>query len=739
MKLEDRRNQLDINLGNIPEEMKDYPQWVCWKAEPRGSGKITKIPIDPISGKHAKTNDPNTWSRFENAETCYHSNGHAGVGFVFTENDDFVGIDLDDCIDPNSGKIDSDAEEIIRQMQGYTEISPSGRGVHIIVKGNLPGAGRRTDKTEIYDKARYFTITGDLLNGSTAKIENRNAELQKLYQRVSGQPEETLEDEIIEKACKARNGNKFKRLWTGDYSEYPSQSEADLALCKMLAFWTKNDTAEIDRLFRQSGLYRDKWDKSHYGDGRTYGKATIARAIELTGSNAEYDSAVQASLTKGFNLTDMGNAERLVHHFGSEIRYCHAWKKWLIWDGKRWAVDKTEQIKHKAKEVVRRIYRDAEHQSDDRKRQDIAKHAMSSESEKRIRSMVSLAQSEAFITPEELDLNPWLLTCLNGTINLETGKLMPHQTDHFISQLAPVNYDQDMDCPLWLSFLDRIMDGNEHLISFLQRAIGYSLTGETSEQCLFIFYGSGANGKTTFLQTINSMLGEYAMQTPTETLLIKRRGAIPNDVARLKGARFVTASEAESEQRFAESLIKQMTGGDTLSARFLHQEWFDFEPTHKIFLGTNHKPVIRGTDHAIWRRIKLVPFEVTIPENERDLRLIDKLKTELPGILAWAVKGCLKWQENGLGTPDEVKTATEDYRNEMDVLSDFLNDCCIEGPSLELKTKDLYPVYCNWCERNGDRPLAKRTLGLKLKERGFLPAKVNPDRSRGWSGIGLRT
>jgi len=182
-----------------------------------------------------------------------------------------------------------------------------------------------------------------------------------------------------------------------------------------------------------------------------------------------------------------------------------------------------------------------------------------------------------------------------------------------------------------------------------------------------------------------------------------------------------------------------MTGGDTLSARFLHQEWFDFKPTHKIFLGTNHKPMIRGTDNAIWRRIKLVPFEVTIPENERDLQLAEKLKAELPGILAWAVKGCLDWKKQGLGTPDEVKTATEDYRNEMDTLAEFLNDCCTENPSCTVRTKELYEAYCNWCERNGDKPLVKRTIGLKLKERGFTSVRMSPGQIRGWKGIALQT
>ena len=223
--------------------------------------------------------------------------------------------------------------------------------------------------------------------------------------------------------------------------------------------------------------------------------------------------------------------------------------------------------------------------------------------------------------------------------------------------------------------------------------IGYSLTGDTGEQCLFILYGSGANGKSTFLQAASFMCGDYSQQTPTETLLVKKKGSIPNDVARLKGARLVTASEAEEGQCLVESLIKQMTGQDTLSARFLHQEWFEFEPTHKIFLGTNHKPVIKGTDHAIWRRIKLIPFDVTIPEEERDNRLLSKLRDELPGILAWAVRGCLDWQEHGLGEPSKVKSATQDYRSEMDALAQFRADCCIEDSGEKVAVGKLVAYY----------------------------------------------
>lgn len=399
----------------------------------------------------------------------------------------------------------------------------------------------------------------------------------------------------------------------------------------------------------------------------------------------------------------------------------------------------TDRIRQLAKQVIRKIYSEAEAVSDPSKRQSIAKHAMSSESDKRIRAMISLAESELPITPEELDRDPWLLTCLNGTLDFRTGMLLPHHREDFITKLAPVAYDSKAESQLWVEFLDRIMAANPKLISFLQRAIGYSLTGETSEQCMFILHGSGANGKSTFLQTIAFVLGDYAMSTPTETLLVKQKGAISNDVARLKGARFVTASEAEAEQRLAESLIKQMTGGvDMISARFLHQEFFDFTPSHKIYLGTNHKPVIRGTDHAIWRRIRLVPFEVTIPESERDKNLFQKLKNEADGIFAWAVQGCLLWRKHGLGEPEEVRTATDNYREEMDTLAEFIKDRCVLRPGAKISRKELFDAYAAWCQENGQAQVNSRSFAAGMRDKGYKDCRTGKG-ARGWDGIDLST
>ncbi len=232
-------------------------------------------------------------------------------------------------------------------------------------------------------------------------------------------------------------------------------------------------------------------------------------------------------------------------------------------------------------------------------------------------------------------------------------------------------------------------------------------------------------------------MSDYAMQTPTETLMVKARGSIPNDVARLKGARFVIASEAEAEQRLAENLIKQMTGGDAISARFLHQEFFDFKPTHKMFLGCNHKPFINGTDNGIWRRIKLIPFEITIPETERDPKMLEKLLQEKEGILAWAVEGCLRWQSEGLDMPDAVKDATDGYRIEMDVIAQFKSDCCETGDHLHVPTQDLYLAFEEWCGKNGERQVTHLRLTQRLKEMGFKSVRIGSDKKRGLKGLAL--
>ena len=380
-----------------------------------------------------------------------------------------------------------------------------------------------------------------------------------------------------------------------------------------------------------------------------------------------------------------------------------------------WTPDKNGQIVRFAKDTVRNIYSEAAQLPEGNPRTTLVKHALQSEDAKRIHAMVQLAQSETGIsvTPDQLDANPWLLNCSNGSVDLRTGKPLPHARENLCTKQVPVNFDSKAKCLTWKAFLHRIMGGNESLVRFLQRAIGYSLTGQITEQVLFLFYGTGANGKSTFVETMRALLGDYAQQADFETFLIgKNEGGPRNDIARLKGARFVSAVESGQSRQMAETVIKQVTGGDKIAARFLYQEFFEFSPQFKLFLVANHKPQVRGTDEAVWRRIRLVPFDVKIPQEERDKHLPEKLQSELPGILAWAVRGCVKWQEKGLGEPTEVLEATQEYREEE-----------ISWPLLSLTNalrtrKELRTLACFLRSmRHG-----ARTTANSLKRRRFLDA-----------------
>jgi putative DNA primase/helicase len=452
----------------------------------------------------------------------------------------------------------------------------------------------------------------------------------------------------------------------------------------------------------------------------------------------KHDAELQTTSTT-LNLTDLGNAKRLVKKYGDIIHYCYPWKKWLIWDGARgiWQVDNNGRILRLAKETVKYIYKEAANTATEEQRKIVAGWGVKSESLQHLKAMVELSKSEEGVpvSPDELDTNQWLLNCINGTIDLRTGELKSHDKSDLITKAIPVEYNPEAVCPIWIDFLEKIMNWNYDLISFLQRAIGYSLTGKTSEQCLFLLYGVGSNGKSTFLNVISALLGDYSQSASFDSFLVKKHNAVSNDLARMQGRRFISAVEAEGERKLAEVLIKQLTGGDTITARFLFGEFFEFLPQFKLWLAANHKPTIKGTDHAIWRRIKLIPFNVTITEDEIDRNLEEKLMEELPGILIWIVQGCLEWQKGGLQTPEEVKGATDDYRNEMDEIGTFLAERCIMQPNIKVNPTDLYNAYKKWCEDTGEIVLSQKAFGTRLTERGFIADQSGGKRFR--CGVGL--
>lgn len=445
------------------------------------------------------------------------------------------------------------------------------------------------------------------------------------------------------------------------------------------------------------------------------------------------------AFTPGERCTDVGNARRFIRQHGRDLRYVHAWNAWLCWDGTRWQVDRTQDVVRRAKATVRTIYLEAAAEADHDQRARLAKHAAASEAAARVAAMVSLAQSEpeVAITPEQLDVDPWVLNVQNGTLDLRTGELRPHRREDLLTKLAGVAYDAAARCPRFEEFLLEVLHGDVPLALYVQRALGYTLIGEPLEHALLFLHGVGRNGKSTFLELVAAMLGDYATSADIATFL-ERKGAAGGarpDLLNLRGARFVSAVEAGHGARFDEGLVKQLTGGDRIKARGLyHNTETEFRASFTIWLAANTRPVVRGTDHAIWSRIKLVPFTVTIPPERIDRDLPTKLREELPGLLNWCLDGLRMWQQIGLGSTAAVTAATEAYREEMDDLRPFLDACCELAADAEAPAQALYQAYTAWAEGTGERVLSATAFGRKLTERGFGKER----RERGIVRLGLR-
>lgn len=459
---------------------------------------------------------------------------------------------------------------------------------------------------------------------------------------------------------------------------------------------------------------------------------TESEVERIARSVASYEA--QSELVTA-HMTDLGNRDRLIACHGQDIRY-HDALGWLAWTGSHWHVGAEHVVMEFAASTVRAIYPAASSASDQDRRQALAKHAARSESAPRIRAMVELARNHASIRVEldALDADPWLLCVRNGVVDLRTGELRHHRQEDLITRKVPIDYDPDARAPRWEKYLAEVQP-NPEVRAFLQRFLGYVLTGQTGEQVFLILHGPGSNGKSVLVNTLLKLLGGYGASPPFTTFLQRRPDAPTNDLADLRGARLALASEPDAGARLSESVVKRITGQDPITARHHYKEFQTFIPVCKVVLVGNHKPRIRGTDNAIWRRVLLVTFDVTIPDDDCDQFLPQKLLAELSGILAWAVRGCLEWQRDGLRAPDAVRAATASYRQEEDHFGRFLEDVCEIGKDLSVTPKALREAYVAWCEREGEDPLGVRTVARRLSDRGFTASKSGSRRY--WNGLGL--
>lgn len=755
----------------IPLELKQLPHWVGWKYMQRpGEDHKRKVPINAMDGQPAKSNDPTTWCDFDTACLGKERFGLDGIGFMFS-GDGIFGIDIDHCYDPETQELDPAAAEIIETVQSYTELSPSGTGIHILCKGVLPEGRKRRGAVEMYSTLRYFTVTGNQfgLEYPFSDCTERVAVMHRKYlgeeETAAGAQKAALPmptgrgtnadmsvDAILRRMFDSKHGQKLQDLYNGSWERYGigdgSQSSADQAFCNTLAFWCRCDAALMDAIFRRSGLYRQKWDKRR--GAKTYGQITIDRAIKdcrdiwepqervqrpapavpLPPQNTSNEVPAIENATVGetgqrryYTYDDTGNALRFRDANAGLIHYNHVDGCWIYWDGVRWASDENGEIKRRADKMLADMAKDLKEMQDDPAYNAYKKHLSRSRSHRGKEGFIAEARhlEGVPVLPSEMDRAGNAFNVRNCLISLKTGRTAEHDKKYMISKLAPVTYDENAKCPRWDRFIEEITCGDKSLQLYLQRMIGYCMTAYTKEQCMFFLYGNGSNGKSVFVDTIAYMLGEYAASCQPETVMMRdRNNTVRGDLARLKGARMVVTSEPNDGCRLDEGIVKQMTGGteNKLTARFLYGREFEFSPEFKIVMSTNYKPVIKGTDNGIWRRVRLIPFTAEFTKENRDPQLTEKLRRELPGILNWAIAGAVGWCKEGLPPCAIIDEAGQEYRSEMDRVQQFLDDCTTRSESSSTQASTLYKCYKAWCSEQGDRfPVGSTKFFMELKRR----------------------
>ena len=702
------------SLDQIPQMLRQRKQWVVWREELRDDNS-TKIPYNAITSNHASTTMPDTWSSYEQAcEALNNGKHYDGLGYVFSEDDGIVGVDLDDCIDPE-GKLNPRATQILEMIGSYTEYSPSGRGLHILVRAELPGNGINHNGIEMYDRGRYFCTTGEHFEGTPTAITDQSGEVEALYKQLRQEKDAAKQpaprpagDSITApqgygQAALTDECNKVASAVKGERNSTLNSAAFNLGQLVGSRILQQNQVENELLLAAQAAGLSTTEAEGTIRSGLAAG-ITQPREPAEAGQTREPGAPV-------FRLTERGAGERFAHLHKGRARFCVERDAWLWYDGSRWTYESTKDIEAAARQTVRHIDQEAMNCDDDDRRKTIRKHATTIERRQGTAAMLWFAgrQENAVTYAREFDADVWTLNCQNGSLDLRKGELRPHDPADLLTRQCPLAYDPNAAAPLWDKFLRRIMNDNQVLIDYLQCVAGMALTGDASEHLFFLLYGTGANGKSVFCDTIVNMLGDYACEGAPDLFTVQRFGEHPTELADLCGKRLVVTSETEENRRLKVALVKRLTGNSTLKARFMRQDYFEFPRTQTFMLATNNRPDIRENTLAVWRRLRLVPFSVTIPETEQDPALLDKLRAEWPGILRWCLEGCLRWQRDGrLRTPEEVSEATGEYRAEQDVLREYLEEGCFMSAQAVVPRTELFASYRTWAEKMNERfPLTR--------------------------------
>lgn len=781
-----------VDIKNIPALLKTSCRFCVWKYEKR-NGQKTKMPYNPANGDRAKINDLHTFADFKTTLVVYAMGGYDGIGVAVGNG--IGAFDIDKCIREDGTLNDTAATVLSIFPTAYVEKSPSGKGLRgffcvpedYVFDKTVYYINNRREGLEVYMPGatnRFVTVTGDVYRAGEPEGEIPNNEtamttlLDTLMKRAKQVQNTQMrhhsyldDDAVIKHAEESASGEKFKALYAGDWEElYDSQSDADMALLAILSFWCGCDEEQMDRLFRASGLMRPKWDRKQAGT--TYGAISIRNAVNTASSvyipvnaqdivdeeftNLDEDKTVEfqpdisrITLTleemaphsnPRYGREEIGMGNAFADYFKPIARYNSERGIWYVYDGTVWQPDMENlKVAELAKLLADKLYVFALTITEEDSRKRFIERVKKLQLRKHRDTMIKDAKSVFPISMKSFDRDIYLFNCKNGTLDLRTMEFRRHDPEDYLTKVSPVIYDPDAECPRWRTFIDEIMQGDKARSNYLQKAIGYALTGDTKMECLFILYGpTSRNGKGTTMESILRIMGEYGKNADPTMLQAKfnaQSGGPSEEIARLAGARFVNISEPEKKITLDAALTKRLTGNDTITARYLHENSFEFRPNFKIFINTNHRPNI--TDLTLFEsgRIKIIPFDRHFEENEQDkgLKQFFADPENMSGILNWMLEGYRMYRSQGLAMPDSVKQATMDYQMFSDKMGQFFDENIQEKQGSELRRGAVYKRYQEWCQENGYRAEAAKNLNTEIEKR-YRVEKKRPN-----DGVGSTT
>ena len=711
---------------NLPKELKENALFCLWKYEMR-NGRKTKVPYQ-TNGKRADSSNKACFSDFDTVANLTQSYDGIGMGMF----QPFVAVDIDHCVD--GGKLSDMATDIVETLNSYTEYSPSESGVRIVAKAD----------TLSYDKVKYYinnqkiglevyvagmtnkfvTLTGNTI--CEAPIAERTNEIMAILDKYMQKPVVALnpkkivgsylsDESIIEKSAKSKQGEKFSALWNGEFET--SHSEADQALCAVLAFWCGGDTEQMDRLFRKSKLYREKWERNDYRE------MTLQKALMQTkefykpvksNANTDFNDELQRLIelnpadTTKYPWTDIGAGKLFADFYKAVLRYVPERRTWFDYQAGTWSADIGGlKAMRRCMELANLLHLYALEIKDEHQRKSYMDYSKRWQTHGYRVNVLKDAQVHHPISFLEFDTDPYIFNCSNGTLHLDTGKFTEHISSDLLTKKSSVAYEPSAHSKRWNNFISEIMSNDQERALFLQKVFGYALSGDTHHECMSILYGATTrNGKGTLCESVLKVFGSYGCTSRPDTIAQKNstNSSQPSeDVARLAGIRFVNIAEPGKSLVLNAALVKNMTGNDTINARFLHENSFDFAPQFKLYINTNYLPVVNDMTVFTSGRVIIIPFERHFDESEQDKGLKHEfMKPEVQSaILNWLLVGYKQLQLHGLKMPQSVINATDQYEHDSNKTLLFIEDCLEEGTDYEERTSEVYNRYKSWCIENG--------------------------------------